>query len=471
MPLTRKQFVGGAAVSVLAAGGVYKLVDEITAPPTRTAIGSLQPEQHLLDGVRVLRDNGTEVLVPPLHHEVVTATLRVGERPAELREAREELENALQGLATSFDPTPSGLGVTVAWGNPYFERFVPAQAERHLPVDRRATAARGEPVRVLEDAIRFPSDPDSTRLETNDLAVVLRSDSLGHIAVGATALFEGLADLFRVTSIRKGFVGGGFEGERGLPKQMALAAGIQGAELIPDGAQLFLGFTSTQKAGLGPSKIANLETLGYADLGPSGYFVQGTHLHLSHLFEDIAAWYQVFDFQERVDTTFRPGLEVPRETQTVAQGVREAQTEEHVVRDFERHRRIGHAGSVQTASRLDRDVLGPDGTRYPKGTAVPQRADFNTLDNPFFWSADPTRDAFLEEPAAGLHFVVFNPTSDDFRRTRLAMDGVMPGGPRLGFETGSLGRGFNSVLTTTHRQNFLVPPRAHRSFPLSELPA
>ena len=471
MPLTRKQFVGGAAVSVLAAGGVYKLVDEITAPPTRTAIGSLQPEQHLLDGVRVLRDNGTEVLVPPLHHEVVTATLRVGERPAELREAREELENALQGLATSFDPTPSGLGVTVAWGNPYFERFVPAQAERHLPVDRRATAARGEPVRVLEDAIRFPSDPDSTRLETNDLAVVLRSDSLGHIAVGATALFEGLADLFRVTSIRKGFVGGGFEGELGLPKQMALAAGIQGAELIPDGAQLFLGFTSTQKAGLGPSKIANLETLGYADLGPSGYFVQGTHLHLSHLFEDIAAWYQVFDFQERVDTTFRPGLDVPRETQTVAQGVREAQTEEHVVRDFERHRRIGHAGSVQTASRLDRDVLGPDGTRYPKGTAVPQRADFNTLDNPFFWSADPTRDAFLEEPAAGLHFVVFNPTSDDFRRTRLAMDGVMPGGPRLGFETGSLGPGFNSVLTTTHRQNFLVPPRVHRSFPLSELPA
>jgi hypothetical protein len=49
------------------------------------------------------------------------------------------------------------------------------------------------------------------------------------------------------------------------------------------------------------------------------------------------------------------------------------------------------------------------------------------------------------------------------------MDGVLPGG-RLGFETGSRGQGFNSVLATTHRQNFLVPPRAHRSFPLSELP-
>ena len=250
--LTRRQLVGGAAVSVLGAGGIYKLVDELTAPPTRAVAGSLTPEQHLLHGVRVVRDNGVDVLVPPLHHEVVTATLRVGESPAGLREAQRELENALRGLDESFAPTPSGLGVTVAWGMPYFERYVPAQAEKHLPVDRRATAARGEPVRVLEDAIRFPSDPDTTRLETNDLAVVLRSDSLEHIAAGATALFEDLADLFRVTSIRKGFVGGGSEGGPGLPKQMALAAGIQGAELIPDGAQLFLGFTSTQKVGPRP---------------------------------------------------------------------------------------------------------------------------------------------------------------------------------------------------------------------------
>ena len=105
-------------------------------------------------------------------------------------------------------------------------------------------------------------------------------------------------------------------------------------------------------------------------------------------------------------------------------------------------------------------TLGHDGTVYPKGTAVPQRADFNTLDNPFFWTARPGRDKFKDVPAAGLHFVVFNPTSDDFRRARLAMDGVMPDGTKLGFETGSSGRGFNSVLETTHRQNFLVPPRA-----------
>ena len=98
---------------------------------------------------------------------------------------------------------------------------------------------------------------------------------------------------------------------------------------------------------------------------------------------------------------------------------------------------------------------------YRRGTAVPIRADFNTLDNPFFTAGE-------NEPVAGLHFVVFNPSSDDFNRTRLAMDGVLPGGT-LGIRPRDRAQGFNSVLRTTHRQNFIVPPRRHRSFPLSEL--
>lgn len=268
MRTTRRQLIGGAAAaSALAAGGIYKLVDELTAAPKRAGKTSSFPEQHLLDGIRVVRDNDVEVLVPPLHHQIVTAKLRVGESSAELRQAREELEDALQTLDGRFEPTPTGLGVTVAWGIPYFERYVPGQAKSHIPLDRRASAARGEPVQVLEEAIRFPSDPEGTRLETNDVVVLLRSDSLDHIAEGAKVLFEGLDGMFRLTSIRKGFVGGGFDDGAGLPKQMALAAGIPAAELIPDGAQLFLGFTSTQKAGLGPSKVANFETLGYAEIG------------------------------------------------------------------------------------------------------------------------------------------------------------------------------------------------------------
>ena len=94
------------------------------------------------------------------------------------------------------------------------------------------------------------------------------------------------------------------------------------------------------------------------------------------------------------------------------------------------------------------------------------RADFNTLDNPFMWSVLPAEVGEL--PAAGVHFAVFNPTGDDFRRNRLAMDGELPDG-KIAFTPRDRNQGFNSVLSTTHRQNFLVPPRRHRSFPLAEL--
>jgi hypothetical protein len=466
--LTRRQLLGGAAAAALAGAGVYELVDQLTGAPKRATVATRPPEQHILDGVRVVTDNEVEVVVPPLHHEVVTAKLAVGESRADLVAAREELAHALDDLDDRFEPTPAGLGVTVAWGLPYFRRYVPA-AERHLPIDRRATGTRGHDVRALEDAIRFPSDPDSTILEDNDVAVLLRSDSLDNIKAGAQALFEDLDGLFTVTSIRRGFAGGGFGGATSLPKAMATAAAINGAELIPDSAELFLGFTSTSKAALGPTRIANFETLGYVDLGPDGYFAQGTHMHLSHIFEDLPAWYQIFDFQQRVDTTFRPGLRVPDGTQTVSQGPEDVQDAGAVTRDYDRLRRVGHSGSIQPASRLDRDVTGPDGTHYPRGTAVPHRADFNTLDNPFFWTAEPARDSFRTDPAAGVHFVVFNPGSDDFRRMRLAMDGVLPDGTTLRFGSGSSGQGFNQVLTTSHRQNFIVPPRRRRSFPLSEL--
>ena len=189
---------------------------------------------------------------------------------------------------------------------------------------------------------------------------------------------------------------------------------MPGADLIPDTAELFLGFTSTQKQMPGRERIANLETLGYADLGPTGYFTHGTHMHLSHLFEDLEAWYLNFTYSQRVETAFRPGLDVEPGTLTVKQGPADVQTAAEVIGNYRADRQIGHSGSLQPATRLDRDVLGPDSVLYEKGTPVPLRADFNTLDNPFFWSADPTRDGYQDAAAAGLHFVVFNPTSDDF---------------------------------------------------------
>jgi hypothetical protein len=461
--LTRRELVAGGAAGALAAAGVYELVDRLSGAPPRRAVGHMGAEQHAFE-LRVVEHEGVEVVVPPLHNEVVTAKIQIEGLPA----ARADLEQRLVDLEQRYDPsTPAGLGVTIAWGLPYFRRFVPEAAERHLPIDRRASRSKDRPVGALLDAIRFPSDPDETVLEDNDVAFLIRSDSLERIQDGHEALFGELG-MFRVTSIRKGFAGGGFEGGRSLPKRMAAAAGVPGADLIPDTAELFLGFTSTQRAGLGPGRIANFETLGFTDAA-GGYFAGGSNMHVSHIFEDLEAWYLNFDFRERVDTTFEPRLSARPGAQTIAQPPDEAATQERVVGTFERDGTIGHSAAIQTTSRLQMDIIGSDGVRYRRGTAIPQRADFNTLDNPFFWTATPERDSFDASPAAGVHFVVFNPSSDDFHRNRLAMDGVFPDGSKLPFEPRARGQGLNSVLRTTHRQNFLVPPRRHRSFPLSEL--
>jgi hypothetical protein len=115
------------------------------------------------------------------------------------------------------------------------------------------------------------------------------------------------------------------------------------------------------------------------------------------------------------------------------------------------------------------DVIDNYGMFQPQGSAVPQRADFCTLDNPFAWSIDPDRDRQADGPAAGLHFVVFAPSSAGFARGRLAMDGRYADGRALAIDPRDRRQGLNAFLRTTHRQNFLVPPRSHRSFPLSEL--
>jgi hypothetical protein len=464
--LTRRQLLGGAAAGALGAAGIYELVDELVEAPERAAAGELRQEQYLLEGMKLLTHEDVEVVEPPLHHQVVTARVAADRR--ELADARRMLEAALIRLEERYELTPAGLAATVAWGLPYFRRFMPRLAERHIPIDRRASTSADRPVSALLDAARFPSDPETTILERNEVAFLLRSDRRDHIADGAETLFAETDGLFELTSIRKGFQGGGFAGGRGLPKEMALAAGVQGADLIPDGAQLFLGFTSTQRATQGQSRIANFETLGLVDIR-DGYFRGGTHMHLSHLFENVEAWYLDFDFRERVDTTFRPGFQAREGAQTLRQAPEDTASRADLEGDLKRFAAIGHSASIQPTSRLHMDIRGADGELYPKGSAIPLRADFNTLDNPFFWTADPDRDRHAEQPDPGLHFISFNPSSDDFRRNRLAMDGFLPDGTRLRVQQRSRAQGLNSVLRTTHRQNFLVPPRSHRSFPLSEL--
>ena len=235
MRLTRRQFVAGGAAA-LGAAGIYELVDRFATTPERQTTRVLPSEQHVLGRPQVIVDNGVEVVVPPLHHEVVTGVLRLEPTKAALDEARATLSQTLQELDARYEPAPKGVSISIGWGLPYFERYVPALAEEHLPVDLRASKTAGKQVRGVIDAIRFPSDPEDLILEDNDVAIFLRSDSVDFIADASAALFDEAKGLFSITSIRRGFAGGGFDGSQSLAKQLAMGAGIGGDELIPDTA-------------------------------------------------------------------------------------------------------------------------------------------------------------------------------------------------------------------------------------------
>src|SRR5262245_32495279 len=108
MRLTRRQVVGAAAASVVGAAGIYELLDRLTEKPRRPALTGPRPkEQHVLDGIEVIVDEGVEVLAPPLHHRVVTARLAVDQTPAVLRDARRALERTLAALDAEYPVTPA----------------------------------------------------------------------------------------------------------------------------------------------------------------------------------------------------------------------------------------------------------------------------------------------------------------------------------------------------------------------------
>src|SRR6202034_3642249 len=352
------------------------------------------------------------------------------------------------------------------------------QFPAYLPIDLTTSKAKGETVYALQDARTFPSDTPPpgfgpVRLEQNHVAVLLRSDSLAHITAATNALFGSgsnqAGSLFKVTSIRQGFAGGGFYGQQGLPSKLALAAGIPGAHSIPRQAPLFLGFTSTLVSNMGPGNIANLETLpGLTDQWPNGYFKQGTTMHLSHLYEDLETWYEKGfpRYEQQVQAMQYPGI-----TPAPAHGTYAlqppGQSATQVAKGVKRHHSYGHSGSLSVVDSTASKTKSNYGESYPAGTTIPVRGDFNTLDNPFQYTSDPTADHYSKTPAAGLHFLMFQPTIEIFNSVRLAMDGHFPG-TTLPVSPHSTHAGINSVLQTTHRQNYLVPPRRHRSFPLAE---
>ncbi|MGH9121228.1 MAG: DUF7405 family protein, partial [Acidimicrobiales bacterium] len=273
--------------------------------------------------------------------------------------------------------------------------------------------------------------------------------------VPARAVFGG--DLMTVTSLRRGFAG------HGMPRRIGMALGIPGAEKIPTGAMLFMGFTSSHAHGLAAGNLPSYETVpGWTDATPDSYMAGGANMHVSHIAIELDRWYSL-DHRERLHRMFHPrrseAERVLSPDQCPVTSTFRIQRDE----DVERFGLVGHNEQMQFLSRVEKETTTAYGQVLPKGTTFFLRQDFDTLENPFEFSAEGPVSTI---PRAGVHFIGMSPSAQHFHLMRREMDS-----PELAkaHHLPDENVGFTDFLVNTHRQNFCLPPRAHRSFPMAEL--
>ncbi|MGH9486801.1 MAG: DUF7405 family protein [Terriglobales bacterium] len=442
--------------------GVVNYAKRVKGEPPKT--------QYELPGVTVEDHLEVPVAVVPLWHAVVTARLNVpkGDKRA-LQQAQQRLTAALDGLEVVYPLHPGGILTQIAYGLSYFKEWIPrAAADQYMP----RTLENGKAgAWAVNDAIKFPKDPAGLILEDNEICFHFKSDYKQHLNDALRALFQPgahtlngipaealyVGDLFSVTSIRRGFAG------RGMPRAIASRLRIPGADKIPAGAMLFMGFTSSHVHGLAQGGLPSFETIpGYTDQTPASYFAHGTMMHLSHIEIDLQAWYSL-NHQGRLQRMFNPRRSEAPENLSPSQAPATSTFQEQLDDDARTHHLVGHNAQMQFLSRVTRDTTTVYGEKLPKGTVLFLRQDFDTVENPFqFNAAGPVSAA----PKAGVHFIGFCPSGQLFEKIRKEMDGVEL---QKRYNLPPENTGFTKFLVTTHRQNYLEPPRAHRSFPLAEM--
>jgi hypothetical protein len=440
------------------------------APQTQYELPGVTEELHQVACPAGGDHAAVPVAVVPLWHAMVTARLNVPTSDiGALRAAQRRLDVALAEVERLYPLSPAGLLPQVAWGLPYFARYLPPSlVDERLP---KSTREGSEGEVALIDAIAFPRDPGDLIVEHNDVCFHFKSDFRHHVDEAIAALFSPgesilngipaenvfIGDLITVTSIRRGFAG------RGMPRRVGTALGIPGAEKIPAGAMLFMGFTSSHVHGLAAGNLASYETVpGWTDCTPGDYMAGGANMHVSHIAIKLDRWYSLAH-PDRLQRMFTPRRTESEEILSPDQCPLTSTFRTERDADVERFGLVGHNEQMQFLSRVEHDTTTAYGQVVPRGTTFFLRQDFDTTENPFeFWVDGPVSAL----PRAGVHFIGMGPSAQHFHLMRREMDS-----PELS-EAHHLpdeNVGFTDFLVNTHRQNYCLPPRAHRSFPMAEL--
>jgi hypothetical protein len=428
--------------------------------------------------------SGVLFQMPPVHTVFLTAALQ----RTPVKADQTEMNRVLAALEQYYPWGAAHLVTFVGYGLPYFGRLRGGTTGRlvsgHMPRLASATSRY-----VLEEAVVGPTDVSTSNpgirkqrynvdvvIEHNDMLFTLRSDQAGILTdvlawLGGSNTLNGHAvaspawnGLLTFTSSRHMFV------QMGLPKAVAKQHSLPFTDYLQHQSPMWMGFADQQVNGAGPAAICTFAGNASAHLTTAAagdYFDNGSIQHLSHLLLDMLQFFAMKTassapgadgkFTQRVQYAFHspaisrgnpdqftdsggPALlpnqnRGPHYAAQTAQGIGMANGV----------RRMGHLSCLQRSSRA------------ADGTPIHLR-----MDGPGFDAMDVPGGT----PLPKLQFTIFVPTAEFFRTLRVnqasldlvAKYGVAPHA-----------NGLERFITTTRRQNFLVPPRRHRAFPLVEL--
>ena len=420
---------------------------------------------------------------------------------------------------------PSGLLIAqVSYGLPYFRRLNQGVVAANMPRLLSNTSRF-----ALEEAFPMPTDvvggfvggpnaliPGRTKdrfnvnivIENNDVLFMFRSDSMVNLAA-VPLWFQGSNNLngrgvpspnfnglFNFQTQRIQFV------QPGLPRKMASNYGFEFASRINPDSSMTMGFVDQQTNAAGPPQIctfAGNSSARVTTAKPGDYFDNGSIAHFSHNIEDLYQFYALPNqdsrrpdgepFTERCQYMFTSnqigtpnGIPAagnadqftngggPAFINNVFQGpnsaMLEAQdsagqfspTNQSLSATFTGEGRIGHNAALQRSSRA------------ADGTPMHIRMDgpgLDTMDVPAFQLFPGQGTVAPGSYQFKLQFLIFVPSADFFAtmRTNAAAQDLQ----HQFLADADDDNGLERFITATRRQNFLVPPRRHRAFPLIEL--
>jgi hypothetical protein len=451
----------------------------VTLPDIQFDIGPYVAPAQTIDGLRVG--------LPPVHTIFLTGRLAARPSPAD----QQRMENALLTIEANYPYAAGGVLTHVSYSDTYFGRLPAAVVTANMPrtiafgeqaanqpVLKRAVAGSTDVFpgnRVL--ALRRPAFNVPVRFESNDVLFTIRSDNVtyaddvanwlsgSNTLIGRPVTSPRFDAALTITSKRFMFV------QMGLPRNVAAQNSLAFQSFINPFSPMWMGFADQQVDASSPA--ADVTFVGghgikLTNAQPGNYFDNGAIQHLSHVLLDLEQFYlngrdpaegdAREPFSERIQYMFT----VPAAMQEADDpfldggGPRNLGTRGAFVRNAFQGADAARQHAIQFARIGHNDGLHRSG-RTADGRPIHLR-----IDGPGFDAMDTTDGRNTPK----LQFSGFFPSADFFanlRRNVGAVDLLEE------FALAEEDHGIERFITATRRQNYLIPPRRHRAFPLIEL--